>query len=72
MKIEYTLKRDAGIDKGLIKTCDAGFKAMQSMLVRTAWLTNKPLTPLMWILTRFYKRTISKDKISYDFFLLKG
>ena len=72
MKIEYTLKRDAGIDKDLIKNCDAGFKAMQSILVRTAWLTNKPLTPLMWILTRFYKRTISKDKISYDLFLLKS
>ena len=72
MKLTYQLKRlENGADGNMIKVCDDGAKAMQSLLVRTAWLTKKSITPIMWILTRFYTRKITKSEIEYNFYLLK-
>ena len=73
MKLKYELKRlSGGADKETIKTCDEGAKAMQSLLVRTAWLVYKPIFPIVWLLTRFYTRKITDTAIEYNFYLLKG
>jgi hypothetical protein len=66
--IEYKLKEGFIPTKDTIKTCDEARKAMQNLLIETARTVNPKLTWLMWLLSRFYKRTITKDKISYEFY----
>jgi len=72
MKITYKLSRikNGVTDKKTLKDCETGRKAFQSVIVRTAWVAQKPLTPFVWVLTRFYKRTITGGVIEYDFYLL--
>lgn len=67
--IEYKLKKGFIPDKSTIKSCDDGAKAMQNLLVETAKIAAPKAKWLMWFLSRFYKRTISKEKISYEFYL---
>lgn len=58
-------------DKKTIKTCDEGAKGMQELLVTTAKLVGGWKTAaLIWILSRFYTRTISNNAITYDFYLV--
>jgi len=54
-----------------IKSCDKGRKAMQEFLVEAAKTINPLAVPFIWVLTRFYKRTITKESIKYNFYLLK-
>lgn len=53
-----------------IQACDNGAKAMQDLIVNTAKILMPLSIPIIWILTRFYKRTILKDEIRYDFYLI--
>ena len=74
MKLKYTLSRiaEGKVDSDTLKTCDDGAKAMRDVLVRIAWVSFKPLVPIMWLLTRFYTRKITDTAIEYDFYLIKS
>ena len=67
--IEYKLKKGFVPTKDTIKTCDESRKAMQTLLIKTAKIVNPKLTWFMWLLSRFYKRTITEEVIKYEFFL---
>jgi len=68
MIIEYKISK---LNKDVIKACDESRKAFQALLVSTARVINPLSIPLIWLITRFYKRKIEQDKISYNFYLLK-
>ena len=72
METKYTL---SAYSKETEKTCDKAFKSLQSLLVQTAKIINPFLVPQMWIMTRFYKKTVKeigdgKWEISYNLYLL--
>lgn len=67
--IQYKLKEGVIPDKDTIKTCDDGAKGMQDVLVEISKIAFPKLSWLIWIITRFYKRTITKDAITYNFYL---
>jgi len=67
--IEYKLKKGFMPTKDTIKSCDEARKATQNLLVESAKIINPKLTWLMWLLSRFYKRTITEEVIKYEFFL---
>lgn len=55
----------------MIKACDDGAKGFQDLLVTTTRLTiGWKLVPLVWLLSRFYKRTVTEKSIEYNFYLL--
>jgi len=73
MKLIYTTTGTPTIDS--IKTCDEGAKAFQALIMHTAKLAGpKHLTtiPVIWLLTRFYKRIVTGNQIIYDFYLMPG
>jgi len=67
--IEYKLKKGFIPTKDTIKTCDESRKAMQTLLIETAKIASPKTTWLIWILTRFYKKIVTDEKISYEFYL---
>jgi len=67
MKIEYSLSI---INKDTIKECDKGRKALQSLLVITAWKLNKLTAPIMWIATRFFTKIVTQKSVSYNFYMI--
>jgi hypothetical protein len=72
MKIEYQITAGKIPTKENIKACDDGAKAFQNLIVETARImSNKIGVLIAWTVTRFYKRTITPEKISYDFYLIK-
>ena len=71
MKISYSTSCKP--TKEMIKSCDDGVKGFQSLIVETTRMTMTwRMTAIIWILTRFYKRTITDKSIEYEFYLLKG
>jgi len=66
--LKYSLKKGAILDKEAIKSCDEGAKAMQNLLVEASRITNSKITWLVWLLSRFYKKKVSKEAISYNFY----
>ena len=68
--ISYKLAKGYIPDKETIKVCDEAAKAFQSLLVNTAKITSNVPIWLMWFITRFYKRTITKESIDYWFYLI--
>lgn len=75
MILTYNLKRDFDIrsDKKTMKSCDEGAKAFQSCTVMAAKALKKGVLPIIvtWVASRFYTKKITKDKIEYDFYLIK-
>lgn len=67
--IEYKLTKGYIPTKNTIKSCDEGCKEFQNVIVETAKITSPKMTWLMWLLTRFYKRKITEEAISYEFYL---
>lgn len=67
--IEYKLKEGFTPDKSTIKSCDEGRKGFQSLLVETAKIASPKLTWIVWFMTRFYRRTITKESIRYEFYM---
>lgn len=68
MTLEYTISKKA--DKEMIKACDEGARGMQDLTVETARVLKPGFVWLVWLLTRFYQRKITNEKISYNFYLL--
>jgi hypothetical protein len=64
------MKKGFEPDKDTIKSCDTAAKAMQDLLVETAKIAMPRLTWIMWILTRFYRRTVTKTSIRYEFYMI--
>jgi hypothetical protein len=54
-------------------SCDEAFKSAQDLIVSIAKEMKKGLwfTWLIWLLSRFYKKSVSKDTVSYNLFLIK-
>lgn len=73
MILKYKLSEisNGKVSDKTLKSCDEGARATQNLMIETAWIVNKWLVPLMWFLTRFYKRKITKAAIEYDFYLIK-
>ena len=70
--IKYAMSKGHEPTKEDIKVCDEGRKGFQSIIVETAKIAApkyKFVEWLAWLWTRFYKRTITKESISYDFYL---
>lgn len=70
--IEYTMKEGHKPTKEIIKSCDTGREGFQEVLVEISKVVNPkaPFIPwVVWVMTRFYKRTITDKSISYDFYL---
>ena len=72
-----TIYKLSAYSKDTEKTCDEAFKAVQSLLVMTARIVNPFIVPLMWIMTRFYKKTVrqlenGQWEIKYDLYLMKS
>lgn len=74
MVLEYKLKAilDENKKKEAEKACDEGFEAMQNLIVTTARVLNKGfgIVVIVWFLSRFYKKTITKESIKYNLYLL--
>lgn len=54
-------------DQETLKVCDEGRAGMQTLLVETAKVVTPLMTPLVWILTRRYKREVTDKYIRYTF-----
>lgn len=76
MKIRYELKRlsDPTVRKETLASCEKGRKGFQSLVVIAAKYSPHPFlaVPLIWILSRFYKRTVTDTSVEYDFPLLSS
>jgi len=68
--LEYSLNGKP--DKETIKMCDEARGAMQTLLVETARVTQPKLVPIMWLLTRFYKKEVTDTYIRYTFPLVRS
>ena len=68
MELKYNL---SAINKEVIKTCDEANSEFQGLMIEMARIVNPFLIPLMWIITRFYKKTVTNKYISYDYYLLR-
>jgi len=69
--LEYKMKKGCKPTKENIKTCDTARKAMQDLLVTTAEITAPKSKWSIWLLTRFYKKRVTDESISYEFYLIK-
>lgn len=71
MIISYTTTRIP--DKEMIASCDKGARGFQELIIETTKiLSGWKLAAVIWLLSRFYKRTVTDSRIEYDFYLLKG
>ncbi len=69
--IRYTLAKGRKPDSECLKSLEESRKAFQILIVETARIISPGLALVMWCLTRFYKRTIKKGTVEYDFYLLR-
>lgn len=69
--MEITYKTKSSPSRSTIKACDKSRKAFQETLIKTAKIINPYLVPIIWVITRFYKRKIGKNYIKYNFYLIK-
>lgn len=71
MRIEYKLSAHSYHAEAV---CDDGCKGFQEVVVMIAKRTNPFLWPVIWLITRFYKKEVKRDRegciISYNFYLL--
>lgn len=63
------MKKGFKFNKETIKSCDESCKEMQNLLIEVTKITSPKIVWLIWVLTRFYKRTITDEAVSYDFYL---
>lgn len=71
MTISYTTTKIP--DKEMIAACDKGARGFQELIVETTKIFSSwKLAAIIWLLSRFYKRTVTDSEIEYDFYLLKG
>lgn len=68
MKIKYTI--NGKINPQTLHTCDEGAKGFQDALYQTAKTVQPRFAWLIWCMARFYKRTITKKKVTYNFYVL--
>lgn len=73
MELKYTLSE---YSKETEKVCDEARKAAQDLLFETAKIISPISALFIWIICRFYKKTViklenGKFEISYNFYLLK-
>ena len=70
--LEYKFHKGYKPDKKKIKQCDRGFKGMRSALLKITWKKGKIHYPAIWLITRLYRRIITKKGICYDLYLIKS
>ena len=71
MRMSYRLKRDVPLGDDSILLCDKGKEGMQNMMVEIGRIQYGFLGKvLMWTLSRFCYRKITKEEIEYNFYFL--
>jgi hypothetical protein len=66
--LKYTFAKGYSPEK--VPECDAGARALARMLVVTAKHTNILAVPLVWILSKFYTKKLTKEYVEYTWFLI--
>ena len=71
MILKYSFAKGYKPTKKKIKECDEGFEGLVNILMLITKKNSPLFVPIMWILTCFYKREITKESIEYNLYLVK-